>query len=71
MWCVFQLQDILGIDAQLRRTHPSEERINVPADPNNYWNYRMHLTLEELMNANGFNDELTYLIKSSGRYKLI
>ena len=67
MWCVFQLQDVLGIDPLLRRTHPSEERINVPADPNNYWNYRMHISLEELMNANGFNDELNYCIKSSGR----
>jgi 4-alpha-glucanotransferase len=67
MWCVFQLQDVLGIDPLLRRTHPAEERINVPADPNNYWNYRMHLTLEDLMNANGFNDELNYFIKSSGR----
>jgi 4-alpha-glucanotransferase len=67
MWCVFQLQDVLGIDPLLRRTNPAEERINVPADPNNYWNYRMHITLEDLMNANGFNDELNYFIKSSGR----
>jgi 4-alpha-glucanotransferase len=67
MWCVFQLQDLLGIDPLLRRTHPAEERINVPADPNNYWNYRMHITLEDLMNANGFNDEMNYFIKSSGR----
>jgi 4-alpha-glucanotransferase len=51
----------------LRRTNPAEERINVPADPNNYWNYRMHITLEDLMNANGFNNELNYFVKSSGR----
>ena len=67
MWCVFQLQDVLGIDPLLRRTNPAEERINVPADPNNYWNYRMHIALEDLLNANGFNDELNYFIKSSGR----
>ncbi|MEI8111619.1 MAG: 4-alpha-glucanotransferase [Chitinophagia bacterium] len=67
MWCVFQLQDLLGIDAVLRRTHPEEERINIPADPNHYWNYRMHITLESLLEANGFNDEISYLIKASGR----
>lgn len=67
MWCVFQIQDLLGIDAVLRRMHPEEERINIPADPNHYWNYRMHITLETLLEANGFNDEVSYLIKSSGR----
>ncbi|MBU3743801.1 MAG: hypothetical protein FGM61_04535, partial [Sediminibacterium sp.] len=67
MWCVFQIQDLLGIDALLRRTHPEEERINIPADPNHYWNYRMHITLESLLEAIGFNDEVRYLIKASGR----
>lgn len=67
MWCVFQMQDLLGIDPLLRRTHPAEERINIPADPNHYWNYRMHINLEDLADANGFNDELAYIIKSSGR----
>ena len=67
MWCVFQIQDLLGIDAVLRRTHPDEERINIPADPHHYWNYRMHINLETLLEANGFNDEISYLIKASGR----
>lgn len=67
MWCVFQLQDLLGIDAVLRRTHPDEERINIPADPNHYWNYRMHINLENLLEASGYNDEISYLIKASGR----
>jgi 4-alpha-glucanotransferase len=58
MWAVFQLQDLLGLDERLRRQNPEEERINVPANPNNYWRYRMHLTLEELMAAEAFNAEL-------------
>lgn len=67
MWCVFQLQDLLGMDASLRRTHPADERINVPADPNHRWVYRMHLTVEELQAAAAFNQEISYLIQSSGR----
>lgn len=67
MWCVFQLQDLLGIDASLRRTHPADERINIPADSNHFWNYRMHLTIEELQQATAYNEELGYLIESSGR----
>jgi 4-alpha-glucanotransferase len=58
MWAVFQLPDLLGTDERLRRRDPREERINVPANPRNYWQYRVHLTLEELMAAEAFNTEL-------------
>ncbi len=67
MWSVFQLQDLLGIDGKLRRDHPADERINIPADPKHYWRYRMHLSLEELLKENAFNDELRVCIAGSGR----
>jgi 4-alpha-glucanotransferase len=67
MWSVFQLQDILGMDAKIRRPNPHEERINVPANPKHYWKYRMHLSLEDLINATKFNEEFKSLVKASGR----
>lgn len=67
MWSIFQLQDLMGIDGELRRPDPNAERINVPAIPQYYWRYRMHLTLEELMNKSQFNDELKEMISASGR----
>jgi len=67
MWSIFQLQDLLGMDGALRRQNPNEERINVPANPQNYWRYRMHLTLEQLINSNEFNAELKNEIVQSGR----
>ena len=67
MWSIFQLQDILGMSETLRRENPHEERINVPADPNNQWKYRMHLLLEDLINENDFNEELRDYVQSSGR----
>ena len=67
MWSVFQLQDLLGMDEMLRRGNPNEERINVPANPKHFWQYRMHLTLEALTEATGFNKELEGFINSSGR----
>lgn len=67
MWSIFQLQDILGSDVKIRRPNPHEERINVPANPKHYWNYRMHLTLEDLNKAGEFNTELNKLVKLSGR----
>jgi len=67
MWSIFQLQDILGMSEKLRRQNPNEERINVPAIPKYYWRYRMHLTLEELLKENEFNEELRGYVVNSGR----
>ncbi len=67
MWCIFQLQDLLGNNENLRRENPHEERINIPANPNHHWKYRMHLTLEELIKQKDFNNELNGYIQHSGR----
>jgi 4-alpha-glucanotransferase len=67
MWSIFQLQDLLGIDAILRRENPHEERINIPADPKHYWRYRMHRTLEALIKESRFTAELKGYIAESGR----
>ncbi|MEO6037609.1 MAG: 4-alpha-glucanotransferase [Saprospiraceae bacterium] len=67
MWSIFQLQDLLGMDAALRRENPNDERINVPANPKHYWRYRMHLSLEELQRAEGFNGKLRRMVGESGR----
>jgi len=67
MWAIFQLQDILGMSETLRRQNPHEERINLPANPTHYWNYRMHMPLEQLCKEKEFNDELKDYITNSGR----
>lgn len=67
MWSIFQLQDILGMSEELRRQNPNEERINVPAIPKYYWRYRMHLLLEDLLNADMFNAELHGNIEACDR----
>jgi 4-alpha-glucanotransferase len=67
MWSVFQLQDILGMSAELRRENPHEERINIPANPKHYWRYRMHISLEQLLKEKEFNNELGEYIHASGR----
>ena len=67
MLCLIALQDLLGMDDRLRHPRPEEEQINCPADPDHYWRYRMHLTLEELRAATPFNEKLRALIHRSGR----
>lgn len=67
MWSIFQLQDLLGMNEQLRRPNAVDERINVPANPRHYWRYRMHLSLESLLRAAKFNDEVKQLVSQHGR----
>lgn len=67
MWSIFQLQDILGMSETLRRENPNDERINNPAFDKHYWQYRMHLTLEDLITQKDFNKELSEYVENSGR----
>ncbi|MCX6317139.1 MAG: 4-alpha-glucanotransferase [Bacteroidetes bacterium] len=67
MWSIFQLQDLLGMSDTLRREKPQEERINDPANPKHYWQYRMHIPLEDLINESDFNEELRGYVENSGR----
>ncbi|MGV8962603.1 MAG: 4-alpha-glucanotransferase [Candidatus Saccharimonadaceae bacterium] len=58
MWSIFPWQDWMSIDGALRRSNPHEERINVPSNSQHYWRYRMHITLEQLLNENEFNERV-------------
>lgn len=63
MLCLLPLQDWLAIDESLRSDEIEQERINIPANPHHYWRYRMHLTIEELLEEERFNNKLSELIK--------
>ena len=67
MLCILSLQDWLSMDMELRSKHPQEERINVPSDPYNRWQYRMHLTMEELLEATKYNNKVRTMIQRSKR----
>ena len=67
MLCMLSLQDWLAMDTELRSKHPREERINVPSDPYNRWKYRMHLTIEELLGADRYNNKVRTMISRSKR----
>ena len=64
---LISLQDWLSMDESLRLDDAAAERINIPANPRHYWRYRMHISVEELMAAEEFNDKVRELIKNSGR----
>lgn len=67
MWAEFPMQDVLAIHEGLRRSNPSEERINDPANPDHVWNFRLHLTIEQLSEQKQFIEHVAALISDAGR----
>ncbi|MBD5261782.1 MAG: 4-alpha-glucanotransferase [Bacteroides sp.] len=67
MLCILPLQDWLSTDGQLRRDNPHDELINIPANSQHYWRYRMHLPLETLLGADSFNAGLAAWIAEANR----
>ncbi|MBR2865201.1 MAG: 4-alpha-glucanotransferase [Elusimicrobiaceae bacterium] len=65
--CLLSFQDWTAMDESLRNPDIEGERINVPANPRHYWRYRMHVSVEDLIRNDGFNNRLRTMIESSGR----
>jgi len=58
MLAILPWQDWMSISGKLRLANPEDERINIPANPQHYWQYRMHLTLEDLLEQTELNAEI-------------
>jgi 4-alpha-glucanotransferase len=67
MLCLLSWQDWMSIDERLRLPDQNAERINIPVNPRHYWRYRMHLTIEQLLQSDGLNETIQTLIVQSGR----
>ena len=67
LWIILPWQDWMALDANLSLADPLAERINVPSDPHNFWCYRMHLSLEQLLKEDEFNTKISKIISNSNR----
>ncbi len=67
MWVILPWQDWISTESRLWLKNPIEERINVPSDSKNFWSYRMHITLEELLADDQFNNKIKEMILNAGR----
>ena len=47
-WNIFPLQDLLDMDDNYWSDDPKDDQVNVPADSENHWKYRMRTRIEEL-----------------------
>jgi len=67
MWAVIPIQDLLAMSANLRVDDPSMERINVPSASTGNWQYRLHLNIESLVEAQTFNQDLKEMLRKTSR----
>ncbi|KYQ94039.1 4-alpha-glucanotransferase [Tieghemostelium lacteum] len=67
MISIFPIQDWFGLNAELTKRDPKEEKINEPSNPFHYWRYRMHISVEELLENSDLNQSIVKLIHSSNR----
>jgi len=65
---VFPIQDLLGLEPRyFASKDPKEEKINEPSNPNHYWRYRMHVSLDDLLRDHDFSNKLRGMIAYTGR----
>ncbi len=67
MLCIIALQDWLATDEHLRLQDAQAERVNIPANPNHYWRYRMHVGIEHLASDKAFTEGIMAMVVHSGR----
>lgn len=67
MFAILPLQDWLSLSVKLRSANPADERINDPSNPNQYWCFRMPVTVEEVIADSPFCEKVKRLIAGSGR----
>ena len=67
IFVILPLQDWMALDGDLRWKETASERINDPANPNNYWRYRMHITLERLIEDSNLSYTIRSIISQSKR----
>lgn len=67
MLAIFPIQDLIGMDGNLRNPYAGAEQINVPADPDHIWKFRFHMPVEQMLEIHSFNDMLRAMLKIHGR----
>ena len=63
MLVILPIQDYIAMDGDFRWDATQREQINVPANPNHHWCYKMHQSLESLNERQDLNDLIYTLIK--------
>ncbi len=66
-WVILPIQDYIAMDGDFRWDNTWDEQINEPADPKWRWKYRMHQSVEALLNNEKLTLTLKNMIKNNSR----
>lgn len=67
MWAIFPLQDLLALKEEYTIRPAVEETINDPTNPKHYWRFRVHVTMESLLEDEDLTMTIKDLVITSGR----
>ena len=67
MLTILPIQDYIAIDGDFRWDETQREQINVPANSEHHWCYKMYQSLESLNERHEFNKILREMIEKAGR----
>lgn len=68
MLAIFPIQEFFAMDSDLRNPDKNIERINDPAEFPHYWKYRMHLSLNDLIENKEFGKKIALSANQSDRF---
>ena len=63
MLSIFPLQDLFALTQTYTQRPAEEEQINEPSNPNHYWRYRSHVSVEDLLADHSFAATIASKIK--------
>ena len=66
-WVILPIQDYMAMDGDFRWDNTWDEQINEPSDPKWKWKYRMHQSVESLLNNEKLAMTLKNMIKKYSR----
>jgi len=67
MWAIFFIPDLFSLCEDLRVQNPKDERINDPNNSHEYWTYRIHKNIEDVLEHKQFCEEIHQLVIDGGR----
>jgi 4-alpha-glucanotransferase len=65
---IFPLQGLLPLSTHLPDCPSRQQQINDPTNPQHYWRYRLHVTLEEIAADDGLRCLLSDMLQASMRF---
>ena len=67
MLVILPIQDYIAMDGSFRWNATQREQINVPANPNHHWCYKMYQSLESLNERDELNETISQMINKTER----